>query len=302
MKVSDVLIVVNGKLESDEPLRNIEGILEILYRENCGFDAGGIKYVVNLRRSLLSKYDEVVLCNNTNIGPFTSFESIFSEMGKRKVDFWGINYVNIGILPHIQSDFRCFSKATFNVLWKYFDEHISFDDKYFDVVSIVQDYENQTYLTEKRGLTQDEFYRYAFALDEQISKTFFMSICVKCVEKELYKKIQNSIDERVSHQEDVSFTIRLGSLKPRVFFINNAGYHYNRRDNSMVSQNVGVKRNSDEIVLYDTLKFLETSDATQLKRNCLFNYARSVVLHDFKKMQVDDSVLFPFENIKKGNA
>ena len=167
------------------------------------------------------------------------------------------------------------------------------------------EYENSTQLNEKVDLTQEEYYDYAFALDEDNPTTFYQSMCLKLIKTDLYIKVQESMDDRISHQEDITFTTRLESLDPQVYFIVNSGYHYRRHDSSMVSSNKGVIEGSDEILLLDTLSYLNQSNGKnveKLMKNAKLAYARTKLFHDFKGMQTDSEIIFPFTRIEKGDC
>lgn len=89
--VSRIVIVCNGKLQSEGRRKFEEITSEILVRENKGFDVWaykeGIEYI---GWDDLEKYSELVLLNYTMFGPFYPFSEMFDEMNKRSVDFWGI--------------------------------------------------------------------------------------------------------------------------------------------------------------------------------------------------------------------
>lgn len=110
--ISDWIIVVNGTLErcGEKELRRFTK--HIFKRENRGFDAGGYQYILChcLRAEELSKYDEIVLCNNTFFFLRNSFDDLFQQAYVNKWDFWGITgYLHV-IFSHIQSYFLVFSR------------------------------------------------------------------------------------------------------------------------------------------------------------------------------------------------
>ena len=82
----------------------------IFYRENIGFDAGGYKDALchRIGWGKVLAFDELVLVNDSMFGPFCPMKSIFEEMDKKPVDFWGL-------AKHAE-----FRKAGFD----YFPEHI----------------------------------------------------------------------------------------------------------------------------------------------------------------------------------
>ena len=82
----------------------------IFYRENIGFDAGGYKDALCrlIGWDQVLAYDELALVNDSMFGPFRPMKSIFEEMDKNPVDFWGLS-------KHAE-----FRKSGFD----YFPEHI----------------------------------------------------------------------------------------------------------------------------------------------------------------------------------
>ena len=111
--VSDyIIVVVNGYVTD-----NAQKILErysnrLMIRENTGYDAGAYAYVFkNIDQFELSKYDELILCNDTFFGPFESFGNIFKVMDEKACDFWGLNGYFNTVFSHIQSYFIVFRKS-----------------------------------------------------------------------------------------------------------------------------------------------------------------------------------------------
>lgn len=114
-----LLVVVNGSLQA-QGRAALEALgCEVLVRENRGFDAWGVKAgIAHIGFDALAQYDEVIVSNNTILGPVCDLGGMFTEMSARKVDFWGIaahaesadmgmfNCNPYGCLPeHIQSFF-----------------------------------------------------------------------------------------------------------------------------------------------------------------------------------------------------
>lgn len=107
-----LIVVVNGELDENGIPLFEKYTKEIVIRDNKGFDAGAYADVIvnYLSREEIELYDELILCNDTFYGPFTSFEKIFMKMEIENKDFWGLNYVNRGFLSHIQSYFLVFGR------------------------------------------------------------------------------------------------------------------------------------------------------------------------------------------------
>lgn len=112
----EFLIVCNGKL-NEEGKRILQKYGETLVRENKGFDVWAYKTALEYYGwDELKKYSEVILMNNTIMGPVFSWDDTFDKMDKMDLDFWGVtksfksdnNFVGseYGYIPeHIQSHF-----------------------------------------------------------------------------------------------------------------------------------------------------------------------------------------------------
>lgn len=113
--VSEIFIVCNGKL-TEEGRLVLENYGEVLVRENKGFDVWAYKTALeHYGWERLEDYDEVILVNNTILGPVYPFAETFAKMDAKDLDFWGLTeyfkidgdpfgYSPYGYLPdHIQS-------------------------------------------------------------------------------------------------------------------------------------------------------------------------------------------------------
>lgn len=130
--VDEVHIVVNGGL-SQSGIRRLEAIGKVTLRENKGYDAAAFRAgILNLGQERLKEYDQLLLVNDTNIGPFKDLETVFSSVDSKSLDFWGIS------LGEIQPDFTGLNP------FGYIPEHIQ---TYFLVI-------------ERSLLHQKSFYRY----------------------------------------------------------------------------------------------------------------------------------------------
>lgn len=121
--VDKLIIVSNGKLPELQKRKLEKFTDDIINRENKGFDIWGYKCGMDSQGwEELQQYDEIVLTNNTLMGPIYPFEEMFTSMKKKDVDFWGItrHYAfdfdptgenEYGYIPeHIQSFFMVFRK------------------------------------------------------------------------------------------------------------------------------------------------------------------------------------------------
>jgi rhamnosyltransferase len=90
--VSEIVVVVNGKL-NDEGRKKFESVSDkFIIRENVGFDSSAYRdVIISYGFEKIKEYDELLLCNYTCYGPVYPFKEMFDEMDSRKCDFWGIN-------------------------------------------------------------------------------------------------------------------------------------------------------------------------------------------------------------------
>ncbi|MGX7244025.1 rhamnan synthesis F family protein [Enterococcus quebecensis] len=136
--VDNVLIVVNGSLpESD--IQELSKIGHVELRSNQGYDTAAFRYGINyFGKEQLIKYDELLLVNDTNVGPIGDFSPVFSKMAEKKLDFWGISYGEeqndftqynkYGFIPiHLQSYFLIIEKSLLNYNG-FYDYWASLDD------------------------------------------------------------------------------------------------------------------------------------------------------------------------------
>lgn len=121
-KSGKVVFVTNsGTLEIEEKDKIKDFTIEILERENHGYDFGAWKAAMQtLGFETLREYEEVVLVNNSCYAPIFPLTGIFEEMKERTCDFWSITefpYISNGkfigkkcIKRHLQSYFMVFRK------------------------------------------------------------------------------------------------------------------------------------------------------------------------------------------------
>lgn len=91
----------------------------VIERRNYGYDF--FSYKVGLEAVDVSRYDEVTVCNDSYIGPLTSYQAIFDRMSGRDVDFWGLSETD-RVSHHVQSFFVTFrppvlASDTFREFW-----------------------------------------------------------------------------------------------------------------------------------------------------------------------------------------
>lgn len=141
--VSEIFTVCNGKLTKDGE-KILEQYGQVLVRENKGFDVWAYKTAMEQYGwEKLQEYDEVIMLNNTIMGPVYPFQETFEKMDQQDLDFWGLTeyfkikgdpfgYSPYGYLPdHIQSHWIACRRSL--VSSKEFQE-------YWDHMSMIEDY------------------------------------------------------------------------------------------------------------------------------------------------------------------
>ncbi len=146
--ISYQYVVVNGFLSPEGEKKLLEVCDEIIYRENQGFDISGYKHVIIDKYEELKAFDSVLLYNQTVFGPFNSLKKVFSQMEKRKLDFWGLTKfpymkeaptwaeLEDGIPEHLQSYFLVINKRMFcSEDFISFMQNLPVINSYYDAVS-----------------------------------------------------------------------------------------------------------------------------------------------------------------------
>jgi len=90
--LTELVIVINGKITSDGRARLRSITPHLFVRENKGLDAAAWREAMidYLGWNKIAEYDELILLNDTFFGPLYPFRDIFHEMDSRPVDFWGL--------------------------------------------------------------------------------------------------------------------------------------------------------------------------------------------------------------------
>ena len=180
-----------------------------------------------------------------------------------------------------------------------YDPDIIYSTKHY------KDYYNHSDVIKVDLLDQKEMYRiysgeYGFLKCEESNVTY--GLWLVCVKRNLYVQVQNSIDDNIVQCEDVSCIVRLMARTDKVLFINEGGYHYVQRKNSLMH----TKRKFMDIVLWDTLHDLERLG---ISKSCGFQNVvtgmcgiikLSTEFGQLQKKEYD--YLFPYRNVKKGSS
>lgn len=130
--------------------------------------------------------------------------------------------------------------------------------------------------------------------------------CVKCIRREIHVKAQNAVDNRVIHGEDLAFSIFCMIQTENIRFIQNDGYHYLQRANSIEHNRTAYATEADDVLLENITSCLnklgQCQNAESLKKIAIGFYVRAYVLHNFKKLQDRGyDCLYPYMNVKKNS-
>ena len=86
------LIIVNGGLAAED-LETLEQYGQVLVRDNTGYDTAAFREgILSLGKETLQHCSQLMLVNDTNIGPMSDLAAVFQTMAGRNLDFWGISY------------------------------------------------------------------------------------------------------------------------------------------------------------------------------------------------------------------
>lgn len=167
-----------------------------------------------------------------------------------------------------------------------------------------KDYYNHSDIIKVNLLDQKEMYRiysgeYGFQKCEECNVAY--GLWLVCVKRELYVQVQSSINDNIIDCEDVSCIMRLMAKTDKVHFIDEGGYHYVQRSDSLTHN----KRKFTDIVLQDTLNYLNQLGISQ---NCGFQnviagmYGIMKLSTEFGQLQKTEyDYLFPYCDVKKGS-
>jgi rhamnosyltransferase len=104
--VADRLIVVSTSELTAESRQWLTQRAELVERENFGYDFMSYKTGLD-HAGDVERYAEIVVCNDSFVGPLRPYAEIFDTMATRPVDFWGLTKSH-RISTHIQSFFIVF--------------------------------------------------------------------------------------------------------------------------------------------------------------------------------------------------
>jgi lipopolysaccharide biosynthesis protein len=135
----EIILVSTSGIKKEEYVKLEKLISTYIHKENLGYDFGswiaGYNYLKN-------KFipSELILTNDSVYGPFSDLNKIFTEMEKRKLDFWGLTD-SYEVKYHIQSYFLWISGNVLqSEIWKKWVNSFYYYNSAFKT-SIVHKYE-----------------------------------------------------------------------------------------------------------------------------------------------------------------
>ena len=90
--IDRLLIVVNGQMDEANQTK-LAQFGEVYLRDNDELDVGAYKFGLAQLGDDLPQFDEIVLLNNTIMGPLYPFKETFDKMASQELDFWGLTKV-----------------------------------------------------------------------------------------------------------------------------------------------------------------------------------------------------------------
>ncbi|WP_454169915.1 rhamnan synthesis F family protein [Microbacterium paulum] len=140
-----LLVVVNGTLTEEGRAQLDPYADEIVMRENVGYDIWAHKEALDLVGADISRFDEVVLANDTWFGPVRPFGPVLSRMEGHAAHFWGMTdharedvnpFTGHGYLPyHLQSFWIAVRREMFESdAWRSYWRDLPEMPDYYDAV------------------------------------------------------------------------------------------------------------------------------------------------------------------------
>lgn len=107
-----VVVIINGNITSSSWEGLQKYAVQVIQRENVGFDAGAYKDILfnHIGIDNVKKYDELILCNDTFYGPLIHLKEIWKSFDDKNIDFWGLHFLQLGYLNCVSSFFLVFRK------------------------------------------------------------------------------------------------------------------------------------------------------------------------------------------------
>lgn len=131
----DIIFISNSKITKKCACNISSYINNIVLREDDGYDWEAWREIIlDLDITILSKYDKLIIMNDSCYGPIFPLTEMFDKMLNLDVDFWGItNSSENGIIKHIQPYFCVFNNTMlvsniFYEFWRTMNKICSYED------------------------------------------------------------------------------------------------------------------------------------------------------------------------------
>jgi hypothetical protein len=128
-----VVLISNCRLQ-ERDISQLQGLcVEVIERDNIGYDFGAYKDGIIRYMNNLDSLDTLLIANDSVIGPIYHMKDMHNKMQNEDCDFWGISdyseipenqlKIDAKYFPHVSSYFICFKKAAiqnkfFKDYWK----------------------------------------------------------------------------------------------------------------------------------------------------------------------------------------
>ncbi len=104
-EVADTVLLVSTAELTDDARTRVPAGVRLVQRENSGYDFGS--WQAGLELAGAADHDQVIICNDSCVGPLVPYPAVFDAMADRACDFWGMTRtLRRGL--HVQSYFVVF--------------------------------------------------------------------------------------------------------------------------------------------------------------------------------------------------
>ena len=92
-KFADKVLIISNSQLNERDMKHLSRYGEVRIRENKGYDTAAFRYgILEAYPDLSTEFSELILANDTSIGPIADFSHMFDEMDAKRLDFWGITF------------------------------------------------------------------------------------------------------------------------------------------------------------------------------------------------------------------
>lgn len=157
LTVVDKIIFASDSNLSQKEQDKLKGLATVAHAKRHGeYDFGSWKCCFQKVEKSLSKYDELVLANDSCFGPFHSLTSVFDVMKAKKLDAWGVNWAVSQKQPYLDAAFMVLKKNVF--MHSFFSSFFKNIRKEACVADVVSKYEiSFSSLLRQSGFSFDAF-------------------------------------------------------------------------------------------------------------------------------------------------